>query len=236
TEKEVPSEDDEQLDDGEKHGPNVTTTVYSDGTVEQRLVEDRESVSGTETVRSRRSGDFPSDISETPVQKLVILADSDSTKPKHSAYVFKLTDTRQDEVLAFCNRVEEILKPHPGITLPPMNQMWGTVFNKVLGMIRGGPGIIGSSTNQDYIKATLRKLQVINGVENKFRAFLIKASRISDEMGGSIVAMDQATDYVTRWQTLYSETLGSGRLQPDQSREAVDVFIEGIKPVGFRDK
>ncbi|GKT33990.1 hypothetical protein ADUPG1_002721, partial [Aduncisulcus paluster] len=55
-------------------------------------------------------------------------------------------------------------------------------------------------------------------------------------MGGSIVAMDQATDYVTRWQTLYSETLGSGRLQPDQSREAVDVFIEGIKPVGFRDK
>ncbi|GKT32691.1 hypothetical protein ADUPG1_002328, partial [Aduncisulcus paluster] len=114
--------------------------------------------------------------------------------------------------------------------------MWGTVFNKVLGMILGGPGIIGSSTNQDYIKATLRKLQVINGVENKFRAFLIKASRISDEMGGSIVAMDQATDYVTRWQTLYSETLGSGRLQPDQSREAVDVFIEGIKPVGFRDK
>ncbi|GKT32553.1 hypothetical protein ADUPG1_002296 [Aduncisulcus paluster] len=131
TEKEVPSEDDEQLDDGEKHGPNVTTTVYSDGTVEQRLVEDRESVSGTETVRSRRSGDFPSDISETPVQKLVILADSDSTKPKHSDYVFKLTDTRQDEVLAFCNRVEEILKSHPGITLPPMNQMWGTVFNKV---------------------------------------------------------------------------------------------------------
>ncbi|GKT23817.1 hypothetical protein ADUPG1_004560, partial [Aduncisulcus paluster] len=103
-----------------------------------------------------------------------------------------------------------------------------------------GPGftvVDRASTSQDLIRSFIKKVRnASTDVFRVFVTFLSQAGAHECECYGEYVTSDQIARYAMKWIESQSSVLGQLTLMSEQEREAMDVFIRGLRPYEFQAK
>ncbi|GKT30529.1 hypothetical protein ADUPG1_001549, partial [Aduncisulcus paluster] len=155
-------------------------------------------------------------------------------------YVVKLKSADKDAALAFCNQLISIIETYPDIMIPPIANLMTTEVLTILNWRLEGPGftvVDRASTSQDLIRSFIKKVRnASTDVFRVFVTFLSQAGAHECECSGEYVTSDQIARYAMKWIESQSSVLGQLSLMPEQEREAMDVFIRGLRPYEFQAK
>ncbi|GKT29580.1 hypothetical protein ADUPG1_001228, partial [Aduncisulcus paluster] len=171
---------------------------------------------------------------------ITVIDKSDDLKPANGVYVVKLKSADKDAALAFCNQLISIIETYPDIMIPPIANLMTTEVLTILNWRLEGPGftvVDRASTSQDLIRSFIKKVRnASTDVFRVFVTFLSQAGAHECECSGEYVTSDQIARYAMKWIESQSSVLGQLSLMPEQEREAMDVFIRGLRPYEFQAK
>ncbi|GKT30033.1 hypothetical protein ADUPG1_001352, partial [Aduncisulcus paluster] len=177
--------------------------------------------------------------SESGVRKKVLPVLKDTkVQPPRGNYVYQLRVPHRSEIMEFCHSVIDLVKSDTNLVLPSIGTL---VEDSVLLILKTLTQLEIDETcgDHDYVKSVLEKVVGAYTSGSVFEEFVKEARDVVCEChtvdGHGEPVLDLVADYVCAMEKLTKRS-GRDAWNESQTRRAIDLVVDGLRPVEFGDK